>query len=82
MGISLPDECLKMSMRKWDFQVNLSRTIEDSATMTSALIPWNTCGAYMSATLGVATLSYAPYAFLNWLCPLIAISYGFLGEVV
>lgn len=58
--------------------LNLSRTLEDSATLTSALIPWNTCGAYMSATLGVATFSYAPYAFFNLLCPLIAIAYGYL----
>ena len=60
-------------------RLNLSRTLEDSATLTSPLIPWNTCGAYMSATLGVATLSYAPFAFFNLLCPLIAIIYGFTG---
>jgi len=59
--------------------LNLSRTLEDSATLTSALIPWNTCGAYMSATLGVATLSYAPFAFFNLLCPLLAVIYGFAG---
>ena len=58
-------------------RLNLSRTLEDSGTMTSALIPWNTCGAYMSATLGVATWHYAPFAFVNLLCPLIAICYGF-----
>ena len=58
--------------------LNLSRTLEDSATITSALIPWNTCGAYMSATLGVATASYAPFAFFNLACPLIAVAYGFL----
>ena len=58
---------------------NLSRTLEDSATMTSALIPWNTCGAYMAATLGVATLHYAPYAVFNLACPLIAIGFGYLA---
>ena len=58
--------------------LNLSRTLEDSATLTSALIPWNTCGAYMAATLGVATISYAPYALFNLLCPVIAIVYGYL----
>lgn len=57
--------------------LNLSRTLEDSATITSALIPWNTCGAYMSATLGIATASYAPFAFFNIACPLIAVAYGF-----
>lgn len=58
-------------------RLNLSRTLEDSGTLTSALIPWNTCGAYMSATLGVATFSYAPFAFFNLLCPVIAIIFGF-----
>lgn len=59
-------------------RLNLSRTLEDSATLTSALIPWNTCGAYMSATLGIATIAYAPFAFFNYLCPVIAIIYGYL----
>jgi NhaC family Na+:H+ antiporter len=58
---------------------NLSRALEDSGTVTSALVPWNTCGAQMTAVLGVATLSYAPWAVLNWLCPLISILYGYLG---
>ncbi|MGB1808462.1 MAG: Na+/H+ antiporter NhaC family protein, partial [Porticoccaceae bacterium] len=56
---------------------NLSRTLEDSATMTSALIPWNTCGAYMSATLGISTFMYAPFAFFNIICPIIAVIYGY-----
>ena len=55
---------------------NLSRTLEDAGTMTSALVPWNTCGAFMAATLGVPTLTYLPYAFVNLLNPLIAIFYG------
>jgi NhaC family Na+:H+ antiporter len=50
--------------------------------VTSALIPWNTCGAQMTAVLGVATLSYAPWAVLNWLCPLISILYGYLGFTI
>ena len=58
---------------------NLSRTLEDSATMTSALTPWNTCGAYMAATLGVATFDYAPYAIFNLACPLIAVAFGYLA---
>ena len=45
--------------------VNLSRALEDGGTITSPLVPWNTCGAYMAATLGVATLDYLPYAFFN-----------------
>ena len=58
---------------------NLSRCLEDSGTITSALVPWNTCGASMSKFLGIGTLHYAPYAFLNWLNPLISIFYGFTG---
>ncbi|WP_417451333.1 Na+/H+ antiporter NhaC [Kordiimonas sp.] len=58
---------------------NLSRTLEDAGTMTSALIPWNTCGAFMASTLGVATFAYAPFAFFNLLNPVIAVIYGFLN---
>ncbi|MBD0831718.1 Na+/H+ antiporter NhaC [Aestuariibaculum sediminum] len=48
---------------------NLSRTLEDSGTVTSVLIPWNTCGAYQSSVLGVDTLHYMGYAIFNWLSP-------------
>ncbi len=58
---------------------NLSRCLEDAGTMTSALVPWNTCGAFMAQTLGVATLVYLPYAFLNLLNPVISAVYGFTG---
>ena len=59
--------------------VVLSRTVGDSATPTSALVPWNSCGAYMAATLGVATLSYAPFAVFCIASPLITIAFAFLG---
>ncbi len=58
---------------------NLSRCLEDAGTMTSALVPWNTCGAFMSTTLGVATVAYLPYCFLNLLNPIISMIYGFTG---
>jgi NhaC family Na+:H+ antiporter len=58
---------------------NLSRALEDSATLTSPLIPWNSCGAFMWATLGVYPLAYAPFAFMNLLNPLVSIFYGFTG---
>ena len=48
---------------------NLSRTLEDSGTVTSVLVPWNTCGAYQSSVLGVDTWQYAGYAFFNYLSP-------------
>ena len=55
---------------------NLSRTLEDAGTLTSVLVPWNTCGAFMAQTLGVATLTYAPFAFFNILNPFVAAAYG------
>ena len=58
-------------------RLNLSRTLEDSATLTSVLVPWNTCGAFMAATLGVATLDYAPYALFNLICPVLAVVFGY-----
>ncbi|MBI1357202.1 MAG: Na+/H+ antiporter NhaC [Acidobacteria bacterium] len=61
---------------------NLSRAIEDSATLTSPLVPWNTCGAYMASVLGVATFAYLPYAFLNLLGPVISIAYGLTGFTI
>jgi NhaC family Na+:H+ antiporter len=61
---------------------NLSRALEDSATLTSPLIPWNTCGAYMSAVLGVSSFAYLPFAFPNLLSPFISIFYGFSGITI
>jgi NhaC family Na+:H+ antiporter len=61
---------------------NLSRCMEDGGTITSPLIPWNSCGAYMFATLGVFPLAYLPFAFLNLINPLISAVYGFTGWTV
>jgi NhaC family Na+:H+ antiporter len=61
---------------------NLSRSLEDAGTLTSALVPWNTCGAFMAQTLGVATLTYAPFAFFNLLNPFISLIYGFTGFTI
>ena len=78
ISVALPGRMFKDEYKRRGLSaLNLSRTLEDSATLTSALIPWNTCGAYMAATLGVATFSYAPFAFFNYLCPVIAVIYGF-----
>ena len=55
---------------------NLSRTLEDGGTITSVLVPWNTCGAYMAGTLGVATLTYAPFCFFNLINPFVSAIYG------
>jgi len=77
IAIVLPGRMFKLEYTKRGLAPqNLSRTLEDSATMTSPLIPWNTCGAYMAGTLGVATLSYLPYAFFNLLGPILCIAFA------
>ena len=58
---------------------NLSRTLEDSGTVTSVLIPWNTCGATQAAVLGVATLTYAPFAFFCIISPFMTVLFGYLN---
>jgi NhaC family Na+:H+ antiporter len=57
----------------------LARAVEDSGTVTSVLVPWNTCGAYISGVLGVSTASYVPYCFFNFLSPILDVLYGFVG---
>ncbi|MBO9491393.1 Na+/H+ antiporter NhaC [Endozoicomonas sp. G2_1] len=59
--------------------VVLSRTLEDSATITSPLMPWNTCGAYMYGVLGLASFEYLAYCFFNIINPILAVIYGFIG---
>jgi len=58
---------------------NLSRTLEDSGTVTSVLVPWNTCGAYQSGVLGVSVMEYFVYAIFNWLSPFMTLLYAALG---
>lgn len=58
---------------------NLSRTLEDSGTVTSVLIPWNTCGATQASVLGVPTMVYAPFAFFNIISPFMTVLVGYLG---
>jgi NhaC family Na+:H+ antiporter len=58
--------------------VNLSRTLEDSGTVTSVLIPWNTCGAYHSGVLGVSVADYFVFAIFNWLSPMMTLLFAAL----
>jgi NhaC family Na+:H+ antiporter len=58
---------------------NLSRLAADSGTVTSPLVPWNSCGAFMGAVLGVPTLLYLPYCFFNIASPLLNVLYGITG---
>lgn len=83
MAIVLPGRMFRAEYRRRGLAAkNLSRTLEDAGTLTSALVPWNTCGAFMAGTLGVATLTYAPFAFFNLLNPLVAAIYGFTGFTI
>jgi len=58
---------------------NLSRTLEDSGTVTSVLVPWNTCGATQTAVLGVSTFAYAPFCFFNIISPFMTIFFAYMG---
>lgn len=78
VSIVLPGRMYKLEYQNRNLDAkNLSRTLEDAGTITSPLIPWNTCGAYMSGTLGVATFAYLPYCFFNLVCPVVAVIYGY-----
>ncbi|MBX3173217.1 MAG: Na+/H+ antiporter NhaC [Gemmatimonadaceae bacterium] len=80
IAIVLPGRMFRAEFRRRGLRAeNLSRSLEDAGTLTSPLVPWNTCGAFMATTLGVATMAYAPYAFFNLLNPLVAAIYGFTG---
>ena len=80
LAIVLPGRLYKEEYAKRDLAPkNLSRVLEGAGTVTSALIPWNTCGAFMAVTLGVSPLVFLPYAFLNLLLPVINVIYGYTG---
>jgi NhaC family Na+:H+ antiporter len=78
LAIVVTGEVFKDSYQKRKLPPELlSRTIEDGSTVTSVMIPWNTCGAYFASVLGVATLEYAPYCFFNILCPFLSLFLAF-----
>jgi NhaC family Na+:H+ antiporter len=80
IAVVLPGKMFQAEFKRRNLDPrNLSRILEDAGTLTSPLVPWNTCGAYMAATLGVATFAYLPYAFLNLINPLVSILYGITG---
>jgi NhaC family Na+:H+ antiporter len=58
---------------------NLSRTLEDSGTVTSVLVPWNTCGATQAGVLGVATFVYLPFCFFNIISPFMTVFFAYAG---
>ena len=61
---------------------NLSRAVEDSATVTANLVPWNSGGAYMTATLGVPTIAYLPFNFFCWISPIVSMLYGWFNITI
>ncbi|HEX6149937.1 Na+/H+ antiporter NhaC [Nocardioides sp.] len=80
IALVLPSRVFRMEFaRRGLAPTNLSRLAADSGTVTSPLVPWNSCGAFMGATLGVSTLLYAPYAVFCWASPLLSVLYGFTG---
>jgi len=80
IAIVLPGRMFRAEFKRRQLDPkNLSRSLEDSATMTSPLIPWNTCGVYMAGVLGVPTLVYLPFCFFNIASPFISIIYGVMN---
>lgn len=80
VSILMPGEMLREAyIRRGLHPKNLGRTIEDSATIIEPILPWTAAGAYMAGTLGVATLSYLPWAMLCWTGIIFATIWGFTG---
>ncbi len=80
IAIVLPGRMYRAEFKRRGLDAkNLSRTLEDAGTITSPLIPWNTCGAYMAGTLGVATGAYWIYCFFNLINPIISFFYGLIN---
>lgn len=80
MSIVMPGRMYKEEYERRGLKnVNLSRALEDGGTITSALIPWNTCGAYMAGVLLVSPLEYWQFAFFNLINPMLAIIFAYLG---
>ena len=80
LAIIIPGKMFKNAYEENDLAPeNLSRTLEDSGTVTSALIPWNTCGAYHYGVLGVSVVDYFVYAVFNWLSPIMTLIYAGIG---
>ena len=80
IAIILPARMYQIEFRKRNLHPEtLATAVENSGTVTSPLVPWNSCGAYMTATLGVSTFLYFPYCIFNLVNPILALIYGFTG---
>ncbi|WP_295803374.1 Na+/H+ antiporter NhaC [uncultured Microbulbifer sp.] len=80
IAIVLPARLFRSTFEERGYApVMLSRVVGDSATVTSPLIPWNSCGAYMAAALGSSTIAFAPFCFFNLFNPLLTMVFSFVG---
>jgi NhaC family Na+:H+ antiporter len=80
LAIVVPGRMYADAYRKYGLHPKvLSRTLEDSGTVTSVLVPWNTCGAFHAQTLGVTTLTYLPFCFFNIISPVMTVFQGMIG---
>ncbi|OBB16540.1 Na+/H+ antiporter NhaC [Mycolicibacterium elephantis] len=80
IALVLPSRIFRLEFEKRGLAPqNLSRLAADSGTVTSPLVPWNSCGAFMAAVLSVPTLAYLPFAFFNIASPLLSVVYGYTG---
>jgi NhaC family Na+:H+ antiporter len=80
IALVLPVRMFRLEFRRRGFAPqSLSRASADAGTVTSALVPWNSCGAYMSAVLGVPTILYLPFCVFNIMSPILTVLYGFTG---
>ena len=80
ISIVLPGRMYRLEYKKRKLaSKNLSRILEDSGTVTSVLVPWNTCAVFMFGALGVSPYAFIPYCFFNIISPIISITYGYLN---
>ena len=80
IAIVVPGRMFSDSYEKYGLHPkNLSRTLEDTATVTSPLVPWNTCGATHAGVLGISTLVYLPYCFFNLISPIMTLTFAYLS---
>ena len=83
MSIIIPGKMFADIYKKEGYAPELlSRSLQDSATVTSVLIPWNSCAAMQSSVLGIPTLTYLPYCFFNTLSPIVSVAVAAIGYKV
>ena len=80
LSIIIPGKMFSEAYKKKNLApVNLSRTLEDTGTVTSVLIPWNTCGAYQSSVLGVSAFDYFFFSVFNWISPIMTLIFSYFN---